>query len=191
MDIAHWCVLVPIPKAAAELPVELALRDEPMWDVVAPDDVITDIMINPYQLWFESDSYAQNGCLYGRLGYNSDRSYPYTKSVTTLAEWESLYLGCTAGSVSDGGFTEGLSALDEAFFAEQSLLILYLEESSGSIRHSIGLVGIEKDQLSVTVTSKIPELCTDDMAYWAILIPISKEYADRPLEVEYTTARLD
>lgn len=190
MDIVHWCIVIPVSKAEAQVPVILSMRDEPMWDVEAPDDVITDIMINPYQLWFESDSYAQNGCLYGRLGYNSDRSYPYTKSVTTLAEWESLYLGCTAGSVSDGGFTEGLAALDEAFFAEQSLLILYLEESSGSNRHRVDQVIVEDGTVTVTLTTLEPEIFTCDMAYWAILIPIDKGSANLPVEIVGKTEAL-
>jgi hypothetical protein len=181
MDIAHWCVLVPIPKAAAELPVELALRDESMWDVEAPDDVITDIMINPYQLWFESDSYAKDGCLYGRLGYNSGWLYPYTKSVTTYAEWQSLYLGCSAGSVSDGGFTEGLAALDEAFFAEHSLAILYVKEGSGSYRHSVYDIRVEDGELKIGLATLKPEIGTCDMAYWAVLVPIDKEYGDLPV----------
>jgi hypothetical protein len=183
MDIAHWCVLVPIPKAAAELPVELALRDEPMWDVEAPDDVITDIIINPYQLWFKSDSYAQNGCLYGRLGYSGDWHFPHTETVNTYAEWQSLYLGCSVGSISDSGFTEGLAALDEAFFAEQSLLILYREEGSGSNRHRVDQVIVEDGTVTVTLTTLEPEIFTCDMAYWAILIPMDKESAGLPVEI--------
>jgi hypothetical protein len=190
MDIAHWCVLVPIPKAAAELPVELALRDEPVWDVEAPDDVITDIIINPYQLWFKSDSYAQNGCLYGRLGYSGDWHFPHTETVNTYAEWQSLYLGCSAGSISDGGFTEGLAALDEAFFAEQSLLILYVEEGSGSNRHRVDQVIVEDGTVTVTLTTLQPEIFTCDMAYWAILIPIDKGSANLPVEIVGKTEAL-
>ena len=191
MDIVHWCIVIPVSKAEAEMPMmELTMRDEPMWDVEAPDDVITDIMINPYQLWFESDSYAQNGCLYGRLGYNDHWNYPHIMAVNTLAEWQSLYLGCSAGSVSDGGFTEGLSALDEAFFAEQSLLILYREESSGSNRHRVDQVIVEDGTVTVTLTTLEPEIFTCDMAYWAILIPIDKGSANLPVEIVGKTEAL-
>ena len=183
MDIAHWCVLVPIPKAAAELPVELALRDEPMWDVEAPDDVITDIIIDPYQLWFGSDSYAQDGCLYGRLVYSGDWHFPHTETVNTYAEWQSLYLGCSVGSISDGGFTEGLAALDEAFFAEHSLAILYVEEGSGSYRHSVYDIRVEDEELKIGLATLKPEIGTCDMAYWAVLVPIDKEYGDLPVVI--------
>ena len=191
MDIVHWCIVIPVSKADAQVPVILSMRDEPMWDVVAPDDVITDIVISdPHQLWFWRDSYAQNGCLYGRLEYNGDWSYPYTQSVNTLSEWQSLYLGCTAGSVSDGGFTEGLAALDEAFFAEQSLLILYVAEGSGSYRHRVDEVTVEGEALRVTLTTLYHEMDTCDMAAWAILIPIDKAYGGLPVEL-VTRQKLD
>ena len=190
MDIVHWCVVIPVSKAEAQVPMELTMRDEPMEYVEAPDDVITDIMINPYQLWFESDSYAQNGCLYGRLGYNDHWSYPHIMAVNTLAEWESLYLGCSASSVSNGGFTEGLAALDEAFFAEQSLLILYREESSGSNRHRVDQVIVENGTVTITLTTLQPEIFTCDMAYWAILIPIDKGSANLPVEIVGKTEAL-
>ena len=193
MDIVHWCIVIPVGKAEAQMPVVLSMRDiyeiDPGY-VVEPDDVIPDITIRDPFLWFESDSYAQNGCLYGRLGYSGDGSYPYTKAVNTLAEWESLYLGCSAGSISDGGFTEGLAALDEAFFAEQSLLILYLEESSGSNRHRVDQVIVEDGTVTVTLTTLEPEIFTCDTAYWAILIPIDKGAAGLPVEIVGKTEAL-
>ena len=192
MDIVHWCIVIPVSKAEAGMPMELSMRDEPMGYEEGPDVVIPDIVIRgPYQLWFGSDSYARNGCLYGRrLGSNGDGSYPYTKTVTTLAEWQSLYLGCFASLISDSGFTEGLAALDEAFFAEQSLLILYLEEGSGSIRHRVDQVIVEDGTVTVTLATLMPEIGTCDMAYWAILIPIDKGAAGLPVEIVEKTEAL-
>ena len=193
MDIVHWCIVIPVGKAEAQMPVVLSMRDiyeiDPGY-VVEPDDVIPDITIRDPYLWFEFDSYARNGCLYGRLGYSGDGSYPYTKAVNTLAEWQSLYLGCDAGSISDGGFTEGLAALDEAFFAEQSLLILYLKEGSGSYRHRVDQVIAEDGTVTVTLTTLQPEIGTCDMAYWAILIPIDKGAAGLPVEIVGKTEAL-
>ena len=187
MDIVHWCVVIPVGKAEAQVPMELSMRDVYEIDpgyVVEPDDVIPDITIRDPHLWFEFDSYARNGCLYGRLGYNGDGSYPYTKTVTTYAEWQSLYLGYSVGSISDSGFTEGLAAMDEAFFAEQSLLILYIAEGSGSIRHRVDQVTVEDGTVTVTLVTLQPEVVTCDMAYWAILVPIDKGSAGLPVEIE-------
>ena len=187
MDIVHWCIVIPVSKAEAQMPVVLSMRDvyeiDPGYVVEAPDVVIPDLVIRDPHLWFGFDSYARNGCLYGRLGSNGDESYPCAKTVTTLAEWQSLYLGYDAGSISDSGFTEGLAALDEAFFAEQSLLILYLEEGSGSDRHRVDQVIVEDGTVTVTLTTLQPEIGTCDMAYWAILIPMDKESAELPVEI--------
>lgn len=189
MDIVHWCIVIPVGKAEAQMPMELSMRDVYEFNggyvVEAPDDVINDITIlDPSQLWFEFDSYARNGCLYGRLGYNGGGNYPYTKTVTTYAEWQSLYLGCSVGSISDSGFTEGLAAMDEAFFAEQSLLILYIAEGSGSIRHRVDQVTVEDGTVTVTLVTLQPVVVTCDMAYWAILVPIDKGSAGLPVEIE-------
>ena len=194
MDIVHWCVVVPVSKAEAQMPMELSMRDiyeiDAGYVVEAPDVVIPDLVIRDPYLWFGFDSYARNGCLYGRLGSNGDERYPYTKTVTTLAEWQSLYLGCDASLISDSGFTDGLAALDEAFFAEQSLLILYLEESSGSYRHRVDQVIVEDGTVTVTLTTLQPEIFTCDMAYWAILIPIDKGSANLPVEIVGKTEAL-
>ena len=191
MDIVHWCVVIPVSKADAQVPVILSMRDVYEVDAgVLPSVPDIETPDPAYKLWFEPDSYAQNGCLYGRLGYNDHWSYPHIMAVNTYAEWESLYLGCSASSVSNGGFTEGLSALDEAFFAEQSLLILYLEESSGSNRHRVDQVIVEDGTVTVTLTTLQPEIGTCDMAYWAILIPIDKGSANLPVEIVGKTEAL-
>ena len=183
MDIVHWCIVIPMDREDIGKRLMLSWQDE-------STEEATDPLLH-FQ-GYGDGSYAENGYLYGRIGQVYGMTYPHTQVVSSFAEWQAMLdPSCLEDPNLDADFVAGLDRYNEEFFTEGSLIILYLEEWSGSIRHSIGLVGIEKDQLSVTVTSKIPEVFTDDMAYWAILIPISKEYADRPLEVEYTTARLD
>ena len=182
MDIAHWCVLVPIPKAAAELPVELSMRDEPMWDVVAPDDVITDIIIrNPDKLWFNAQSYVNGDCLFGGVDYSGDYDEPSTWIVNTLAEWQELYDGCD--TCYDEKFLPRVNELNAAFFAEKSLLILRVNAGSGSYRHRVDEVTVEGEALRVTLTTLYHEMDTCDMAAWAILVPIDKAYGGLPVEL--------
>ena len=190
MDIVHWCVVIPVSKAEAQWPVVLSMRDIYEIDAGYVPSVPNIKTPDPYQLWFGSDSYAQNGCLYGRLVYSGDWQFPHTETVNTYAEWQSFFLSYSAGSDSDAGFAEGLSALDEAFFAEQSLLILYLEESSGSYRHRVDQVIVEDGTVTVTLTTLEPEIFTCDMTYWAILIPIDKGAAGLPVEIVGKTEAL-
>jgi hypothetical protein len=78
---------------------------------------------------------------------------------------------------------QAMSGFDEAFFAEQSLLILYVAEGSGSYRHRVDEVAVEGEALRVTLTTLYHEMDTCDMAAWAILIPIDKAYSGLPVEL--------
>ena len=183
MDIVHWCVVIPVSKAEAQLPMmELTMRDEPMWDVVAPDDVITDIIIrNPDKLWFNAQSYVNGDCLFGGVDYSGDYDEPSTWIVNTLAEWQELYDGCD--TCYDEKFLPRVNELNAAFFAEKSLLILRVNAGSGSYRHRVDEVTVEGEALRVTLTTLYHEMDTCDMAAWAVLIPIDKAYSGLPVEL--------
>ena len=183
MDIVHWCIVIPVSKAEAQMPVELSMRDVYEIDAGLLPSVPDIETPDPYQLWFGSDSYAQDGCLYGRLVYSGDWHFPHTETVNTYAEWQSFFLSYSAGSDSDAGFAEGLASLDEAFFAEHSLAILYVEEGSGSYRHSVYDIRVEDEELKIGLATLKPEIGTCDMAYWAVLVPIDKEYGDLPVVI--------
>lgn len=182
MDIVHWCVVIPVSKAEAQLPMELSMRDEPMWDVEAPDDVITDIIIrNPDKLWFNAQSYVNGDCLFGGVDYSGDYDEPSTWIVNTLAEWQKLYDGCD--TCYDEKFLPRVNGLNAAFFAEKSLLILRVSASSGSYRHRVDGVAVEGEALRITLSTLYHEVDTCDMAAWAILIPIDKAYSGLPVEL--------
>ena len=183
MDIVHWCVVIPVSKAEAQMPVVLSMRDVYEIDAGLLPSVPDIETPDPYQLWFGSDSYAQDGCLYGRLVYSGDWHFPHTETVNTYAEWQSFFLSYSAGSDSDAGFAEGLASLDEAFFAEHSLAILYVEEGSGSYRHSVYDIRVEDEELKIGLATLKPEIGTCDMTYWAVLVPIDKEYGDLPVVI--------
>ena len=182
MDIVHWCVVIPVSKAEAQVPMELTMRDESMWDVEAPDDVITDIIIrNPDKLWFDSQSYVQGDCLFGDIDYSDDYDDPSFWTVNTLAEWQKLYDGCA--TCYDESFLPRVNGLNAAFFAEKSLLILRVSAGSGSYRHRVDGVAVEGEALRVTLSTLYHEVDTCDMAAWAILIPIDKAYSGLPVEL--------
>ena len=182
MDIVHWCIVIPMDREDIGKRLMLSWQDESTEEATDP------------LLHFQGygDGSYSSTFLHGRIDPVDGMTYPHTQIVSSFAEWQAMLdPSCLEDPNLDADFVAGLDRYNEEFFTEGSLIILYLEEGSGSIRHNVSGLRIQKNKLSVTVTSKIPEVYTDDMAYWAILMPISKEYADRPLEVEYTTARLD
>lgn len=65
------------------------------------------------------------------------------------------------------------------FFKEKSLLIMYVWEGSGSVRHKV--TGVQKDKngvLTVTVLRESPEVGTMDMAGWVVAVTADKETLD-------------
>ena len=78
------------------------------------------------------------------------------------------------------GFIDAIMLYDDAWFAEHQLLIVLLEEGSGSVRHEVTSVTAGPDP-SVDITVLTPEIGTADMAEWHILIetpPNAFETAD-------------
>ncbi len=80
------------------------------------------------------------------------------------------------------GFLDACDAYDEEFFEENALIMVLLEEGSGSIRHKVKRVTVPDPVMStlgikVEIDSIVPEACTDDMAGWHILISVNKEDA--------------
>jgi hypothetical protein len=185
MDIVHWCIVIPVSKAEAQVPVVLSMRDVYEVDpgyVVEPDVVIPDITISdPNKLWFDSQSYVQGDCLFGDIDYSDDYDDPSFWTVNTLAEWQKLYDGCA--TCYDENFLPRVNGLNAAFFAEKSLLILRVSAGSGSYRHRVDGVAVEGEALRITLTTLYHEMDTCDMAAWAILIPIDKAYSGLPVEL--------
>ncbi len=71
-------------------------------------------------------------------------------------------------------FADALPKYDDAFFGENSLLLLYTSESSGSIRHRVE-AGIADGKFTAVIEEIVPDDLTDDMAYWFILLEFPKD----------------
>lgn len=63
---------------------------------------------------------------------------------------------------------------DDAFFAENDLLLVPRVTNTGSVRHTVELVQEEGDVLAVVITVESPEYTTADMGYWFLLVPAAK-----------------
>lgn len=75
------------------------------------------------------------------------------------------------------GFWETCKGYDETFFQEQCLVMVLLEEGSGSNRHEVWQVRREADgTLSISIDTLVPECGTCDMAQWHILLELPRAY---------------
>ena len=124
--------------------------------------------------WQSYDFNAQ----YIRTNHTGDySSFPKKKVITSRAELDS-YIEENKGiySFEYGGwstecFIDATAKYDDNWFNSHKLIIAVLRESSGSIGHEVVQVG----GLDITIKRIIPQIGTDDMAYWHILIEVDKD----------------
>ncbi len=64
---------------------------------------------------------------------------------------------------------------DAAFFEDNVLAVLYLEEGSGSISHEVTKIRRAGETIEIHIRREIPEVGTCDMAYWTVVAAISRE----------------
>ena len=109
-------------------------------------------------------------------GYHENISYPQLQLIRSVDQLESyceenrsLY---QFSQSSDGAesFLEACRRYDEAYFEKQSLLLVLLQEGSGSTRHQVERVGTADGDTVVSIRTVTPEVGTCDMALWHVLI---------------------
>ncbi len=76
-----------------------------------------------------------------------------------------------------------LEKYDEGFFEEHSLIVLLLEEPSGSVSHVCEGVSLLGGALQVEIHRSMDGIGTADMANWAALIEIGTKYAGYPVKL--------
>ncbi len=144
------------------------------------DAEIFDITVS-YANWIE-DSAIYFGALNNeKLAISSVHHLPIYK-FDTLEELESFKESFGVDGV--GGYDEILSfdevseRYDEGFFDDNTLLLVYVEASSGSLRFGVREIFCGEDSLCIHVEqTNSPELCTEDMAGWFITAALSDEAA--------------
>ena len=116
-------------------------------------------------------------------GYHEDAEYPAVKIIRSVQELKAYYEAnkekydlkrkdVSAGYIDTTiGFLNACDRYDDAYFAEHILVMVLLEEGSGSIRHKVDSVVMSQDgQCSIHVDTIVPEMGSCDMAEWHILI---------------------
>lgn len=86
----------------------------------------------------------------------------------------------SSGSDSTSGFLDACDKYDDRFFKENTIVLIVIEEGSGSIRHNVNNVKVDSNgKLYVDISSIVPEDGTCDMAQWHIIIEIAKEHGPK------------
>lgn len=104
-----------------------------------------------------------------RIGGSDE--YPMTELIESRSELEK-YISSKEKSYSMGRVSEAAEKYTDEWFSDHKLLVVVLEEGSGSNRHEV--VGLTKD--NVTITRIVPQVGTCDMAEWHILVETDNNF---------------
>ncbi len=119
-------------------------------------------------------------------GYHDGVEYPIVKIIRSVDKLNSYYnenkekysLERREDPASDStiGFLDACDKYTAEYFEDQILVMILLEEGSGSIRHNVDNVKIGSNgKLYISISRDVPEAGTDDMAEWHILIEPEKD----------------
>lgn len=154
-------------------------------EAVLPDDLAEYLMehgeeIGMYPAYYSipvpMQGYSFNAQYIRTNGYSDGAVYPKKKLITSRAELDS-YIEANKdiydfkGWDTITGFMNATAKYDDNWFSSHKLLVVVLEEGSGSISHTVA----EVNGLGVTIQREIPEVGTADMAEWHILIEVDKD----------------
>lgn len=120
-------------------------------------------------------------------GYREAEPYPKVwliESETDLNSyrqtWQEVYDLGPGEKISSGigpGFADVCQGYDAEFFREHSLLLILLEEGSGSVRHEVTEVkGRTQGDLKIWIQRHSPEVGTCDMAQWHLLLELPRAH---------------
>ena len=124
-------------------------------------------------------------------GYSEDRNYPYHVVIDSKEELEAYYEANkdlfdlerkeVISSDNTIGFLDACDKYDDNYFGSHNLVLIILEEGSGSIRHEITDVSARSDENGVslgwdiTINRVVPEIGTADMAQWHLFLEVQAE----------------
>ena len=136
----------------------------------------------------EPESYAFDAQYIRTDGYSTDKCYPYFVVIDSKKELDAYYDANkekydlerkeTVYSDTTIGFLDACDKYDDAYFENNNLVLIILQESSGSVRHEITDVHAQRDEKgtvlgwNISINSIVPEAVTDDVAQWHLFLEI-------------------
>lgn len=104
--------------------------------------------------------------------YDSNIESPKVIMIHSKKELDNYYESASKG-FQMYAFKKAMDAYDDNWFDSNLLILVVLEENSGSIGHEVTSVSPNNNVLEINISRTIPETGTCDMAQYHILINIS------------------
>ena len=138
---------------------------------------------------YEEETVSEKGLFEAQYirtdGYHDGVSYPRVTLIGSAEELNRYYDGNKAlydfrhkekvYSDTTVGFVDAIAKYDGAWFRDHELILVLLEEGSGSVRHEVTEVNAGEEPF-VKIARLVPEVGTDDMAEWHILIETERVF---------------
>ena len=106
-------------------------------------------------------------------GYVAGVKYPMVTVMSSRDDLERYYDSYNKKYDLSSGFKDAMTNYSGDFFANAFLVVVLLEEGSGSIRHKVESID---EAGNIKITRLVPDVGTDDMAEWNIIIELNKKY---------------
>ncbi len=145
------------------------------------EDIPTEALHALYSLGYFSDGipFAQVDFKAQYIHSSTDfgePTYPAAHVIRSVSELLTYYNGIRPtdgdGLMNDHStpLLEAFNTYDDAYFEDRILILVVLQEGSGSVRHEVTGVNVSGDTLTVAIDELTPEVVTFDMAWWHVLI---------------------
>ena len=188
---AYWCMKLE-DGTQADIPEQVTKElAELGWTIVANE-------ANPNAGAPAPEAYAFDAQYIRTDGYSEERAYPYHTVISSKAELEAYYEAHkdiydlerreVVYSDTSIGFLDACDKYDDAYFERQNLVLIVLQEGSGSIRHEITDVRRHRiengasDGWDITIDVKAPEVGTCDMAQWHLFLEVQMGDVIKPTD---------
>lgn len=171
----------PVPfdqQELAQVKYELGLGEK-------PEEATEDTTDTPYTYILSWSDVSADGeralrYTYYPIGYQPEGAYTAVgiKSAQELAAFCTLangYFSLNASQPGKDTFNAAVKAYDEAFFAENGLVIVYIPSASLSYTYTLADVTLEDGELYVAVTETQPEEAEAQEAGWFMAVTIPQE----------------
>ena len=78
---------------------------------------------------------------------------------------------------------------DEEFFKTKALIVIELQETSGSVRNEVTKVVKNGEKITIGIKKTIPEIGTADMAEWAVYVEVDNSFVgdNTVVDIAFTT----
>ena len=100
----------------------------------------------------------------------------------TIQEFEAFKTGALRGfGLNEGhndvpSFINITAELDEEFFKDSTLFLIYVPATSGSVRHSVSEAAVEDGVFTAEIKAESPPAVTMDLVSWFLTVKVNKEY---------------